>query len=341
MASRIFEDIMMEHFDVHDDLTRSTLLSINEADQNKVLESLTSKLYQSIMDKVDDIDFGSIPDSKGDITKIQNYEQILECINTIKQILVEYRQDLTPVNTIQLAIENVQNRKDIFSKAFALGTDMPILIYNTIVLSIVSATSLIIATSIDYIKDARTDEFSINFDKVAYVRTKDHLLFTNLVRFNRECASGELDRSIEHVFKMSSKQLMGVDALGVVSIAAVVTMIVSIVPLLRELVYYFYHAKQSVADYFMIQADLIQINSELVKNNSYSGKTQSERNTIAKKQMKWVEAFRKIGNKLDIDSRTANQKATKEAKADNKKYKIDDLKVDKLESLPDNNESIF
>ena len=44
MASRIYEDIMMEHFDINDDYTRKTLLSINEADQNKVLESLTSKL---------------------------------------------------------------------------------------------------------------------------------------------------------------------------------------------------------------------------------------------------------------------------------------------------------
>ena len=148
MASRIYEDIMMEHFDINDDYTRKTLLSINEADQNKVLESLTSKLYQSIMDKVDDIDFGSIPDSKGDITKIENYDKLLETISVIKSILVEFRQDTSIVDTIQLSIENVQERKDLFMKGFMYGLDLPVIMYNTIVLSIISATSLIIATSI-------------------------------------------------------------------------------------------------------------------------------------------------------------------------------------------------
>ena len=58
MVSRIYESIIQENFDIQDTITRKTLLTIDEADQTKVLDSLTSKLYQSIMDKVDDIDFG-------------------------------------------------------------------------------------------------------------------------------------------------------------------------------------------------------------------------------------------------------------------------------------------
>lgn len=80
MVSRIYESIIQENFDIQDTITRKTLLTIDEADQTKVLDSLTSKLYQSIMDKVDDIDFGSIPESKGDITAVQNYDQMIECI---------------------------------------------------------------------------------------------------------------------------------------------------------------------------------------------------------------------------------------------------------------------
>lgn len=56
MASLAFEKVISEHFDIGDSYTRKTLLAIDEADSNKVLDSLTSKLYQAIMDKVDDID---------------------------------------------------------------------------------------------------------------------------------------------------------------------------------------------------------------------------------------------------------------------------------------------
>ena len=76
MASLAFENVMMEHFDIDDTNTRKTLLSIDEADQNRVLDSLTSKLYQSIMDKVYDIDFNGVEETKGDITKLQNYEEM-------------------------------------------------------------------------------------------------------------------------------------------------------------------------------------------------------------------------------------------------------------------------
>ena len=90
VASLAFERVISENFDIEDDYTRKTLLAIDEADQNKVLDSLTSKLYKSIMDKVYDIDFSGVTETKGDITTLQNYDQMLECINVIKSILIEY-----------------------------------------------------------------------------------------------------------------------------------------------------------------------------------------------------------------------------------------------------------
>jgi hypothetical protein len=262
MVSKAYESIISEHFDMHDDYTRHTLLTINEADQNRVMESLTSKLYQSIMDKVDDIDFGSIPASKGDITQMQNYDQLIECIGVIRDILVEYRQDLDLINVITSAITNIQDRVDTWKKGFALKMDLPVLLYDTIVLSIVSSVSLIIATSIEFIKDAGDASFDIKFDKVAYVKNKDAVLFDNLRKFNKSCDTGELDTSLDHIFKAASKQFTGLEVLTVVSIVGVVGIVTNIIPILRELIFFFYNTKQNISDYFAIQADLLQINAQ-------------------------------------------------------------------------------
>lgn len=331
MVSRIYESIIQENFDIQDTVTRKTLLTIDEADQTKVLDSLTSKLYQSIMDKVDDIDFGSIPESKGDITAIQNYDQMIECIGVIKSILVEYRQDLDPVENIQEAIQNIQDRKDTFMKAFNLNMDFPILLYNTIVLSIVSSISLIIATSIEFIKDAGDQGFDIKFDKVSYVKSKNSILYQNLTKFNKECKNGEIDKCLNHIISTGTKQLMGVDALTVVGFAAVVAILINIVPIMRELVFFFFHAKQSVADYFAIQADLLQINSEYVRNNTLAG-TEKERKEIAKKQSKIAQKFRKIANAFEVNVKTSEKKAQKDIKDSKKKYKIDEVVPEKLDS---------
>lgn len=341
MITKAYESIITEHFNISDDYTRHTLLNINEADQNKVMESLTSKLYQSIMDKVADIDFGSIPDSKGDITQVQNYDNLINCIGVIKDILIEYKQDLEPVNTITEAISNVQARVDTWRKGFALKLDLPVLLYDTIVLSIVSSVSLVIATSIEFIKDAGDTSFSIKFDKVQYVKTKDSVLFDNLKKFNQSCQSGELDRSLEHVFKAASKQLTGLGVLTVVGVVGVVGIIINIIPILRELVFFFYNTKQTISDYFAIQADLLQINAEYVKDNPNLNLSTTERKDVVKKQSKVVEVFRKISNSLAIDSKTAQSKAAKDVEANKKKYNVNDIVDQKLDSADDDNSSIF
>ena len=78
------------HFDTYDKLTRSVLLAVNEADQNVIMYSLSNRLYKHIVDKVDDIDFGTISMSRGDITKIDGYANLEDCIKIITEILQNY-----------------------------------------------------------------------------------------------------------------------------------------------------------------------------------------------------------------------------------------------------------
>ena len=69
-----WNNIITEHFDIFDTNTRKILLSINEAeDRNMVLSSLSAKLYNIIVEKSTEIDFGDIPKSKGDISKIPHF----------------------------------------------------------------------------------------------------------------------------------------------------------------------------------------------------------------------------------------------------------------------------
>ena len=53
-----YEQIIKEYFDITHTETRKVLLAIDEADQNMVLTNLTSKLYDHIVGKVDDIEIG-------------------------------------------------------------------------------------------------------------------------------------------------------------------------------------------------------------------------------------------------------------------------------------------
>ena len=323
--------IIKEYYDITDTETRQILVSVSEADKNQVLSSLTNKLYNDIVDKVDDIDFGTIPMSKGDITKIDNYERLIECVNTLKDIMEEYHQDTKDnIEVISNAINNIASRKDLFMKSFQMNLELPMVIYNTIVLSIVSSVSFMISSCIEFVKSPNKDSFDIEVDKVALKKTKDNVLFDNLKKFNESCRKGQLDKTIDFVIKNNVKNFTGYEVGLVLSGIALIGIILNIIPILRELIFFFYYSRVKISDYFDIQADLLQVNAYNVESNSTLSK--EERTKIVKKQMKIVDMFRKIANTIGIDNKSSEVKATKEiAKTSKEKYKYSDLN----DSLPD------
>ena len=191
----------MSYFDTNDEMTRKVLLAVNEADQNIMMQALANKLYSHIVNKVDDVDFGTIPNSRGNIEKIENYEQLTDCINILSQVLQNYNQSVNQVDTVSIALANLVDRKDLFIRAYKLNAELPIITYNIMVLSVVSATSLLITSHIEFIKMADNKGYDIAFDKASKIKSKDKLLFKNLEKFNKMCASGEFDKTMEYALK--------------------------------------------------------------------------------------------------------------------------------------------
>lgn len=201
MNRALYNEIIKEHFDITDRNTRKVLVSIDESDQNQVLGNLATKLYNSIVKKVTDIDFGQIPLSKGDITKIPNYMDIVECLTTIRDMMQEKRQTTTSVDTIFTAIENLKKYKNIWERGYLLDCEIAIVFYNTIALSIVSATSLLISATVEFIKNPDSEVIDLELAKVANTKTKDGLLFKNLDKFNKSCKKGDIEKTFNNILK--------------------------------------------------------------------------------------------------------------------------------------------
>jgi len=196
--SPIFEQVMNEYFDPYDDKTREKLLSLNEAGQETVLQHLANKLYGFIVTKVYNINFGKIPDSRGDITKIPNYDMMKDCLEILKQILEAYKQKTDAVDTINEALQNMIDRKELFMQAYRMDVELPIITYNTLALSIVNAISLLITAHIEFIKLPNDSGYNIAFDSASKSRSQDSLLFKNLKEFNKMCQNKEFNKIIKY-----------------------------------------------------------------------------------------------------------------------------------------------
>lgn len=207
-----YNTLIREHFDISDTATRKTIIALEDAEQNQVLTALSSALYDKIVEKVDKIDFGTIPNSRGDITKVEGFENTIECLNIMRNLVLEYRQDPAVVDTVFTAIENIKKRKIIFTKAYNMNIEFPMVLYNLIVMAIEQSVSFLIAVCIQFVKDPNSKDLNAALDKVAYNNTKDNLLYEQLNSFNESCASGELDKVLDNIIKNGGKIAEAIEA---------------------------------------------------------------------------------------------------------------------------------
>lgn len=333
MEAKTYDLILKEYFDCSHRETRQIMVSINEEDQTSVLTSLTSKLYDHIVNKVDDIDFGSIPDSKGDITKVQNFNQMMDCIAVIRNYLIQFKQDTkSTIDIVDEAIDNIAERVDAFSKGFKFDVEFVMVTYSSLVLACISSVSFLISSAIEFIKEPNSDSFDIVVNKVGLQKTKNNLLFGNLKKFNDSCNKGEFDKAINYVLANTIKHESITVGTGVIAGVAMGGILLTIVPVIRELIFFFYHSRVGIADYFETQADLLQINAFNTQNRA--DLNASKKKEISSKQMKIVATFRKIANFFAIDAKQSEMKATKEIQDSKKKYKADELVDSKPDSAP-------
>lgn len=320
--------ILNEHMDICDRETRRTLISLDEAGQESVLTSLTSKLYDHIVSKVDDIDYGDIPATKGDITKLPTYDKLTGCVTILRDLLKEYKQDTTPIDEISTAIANISTRKQLFERGFTYGVELPVIVYNNTVLGIVASISCMISSCIEFIKTPNSDSFQIALDKVGYTKSKNNMLYNTLKKFNKSCSTGEIDKALEHVIQHRVDHLSEAAVAG--TIAAVTTVVIiaifALIGIIKGFIFYFYYARVRVSDFFNIQADLLQMNAYNLEHNE--AKDETEKNKIVSKQLKVVDMFRKMSNRLSYVNKNAEVQSERDIVNTSKKMKISDVDKD-------------
>ena len=328
----------MKYFDNDDTMTRNILLSVNEADQNVVMTSLANKLYSHITDKVDEIDFGTIPNSKGDISKIDNFDELLDCVNIISDILQQNHQDTSAVEVVTLAVQNMVDRTDMFEKAYKLNIEMPIIIYNTMALSIVSSVSYLISSCIEFVKLPEDKGFDIAMDRASALKVKDALLFADLKKFNKMCGDGSFDKAMDFVMKQNANNFTGAGMFTIAASSVVVALgiLLIIIPLIRELIFLFYYSKAKASEYFDAQSSLLLINAYNIENNLT--RDPKKKKQIVDKQRKIADTFKKISNTLKVNLKSGEKKAVDETeKLDKQKLKHSDV----MDRIPDSSNSVL
>lgn len=361
-----YMQIISEEYDLSDYNTKKKLLFCNEAKRIDNLEHIVNNLYLNIKGNVAGIDFGTIPKSKGVVTRVENYANLLDCINSVHELIYNYHEKTDIPDALSTALANIRQRERTFTKAFALNIEFPIMIYNMTVLSVVSGVSLLLSASIEYVKNGH-DSFAVSFDKVGYTKSRDHVLYQYINQFNRNCDNGTLDRLMAECIKNNltpasanvnessdvvNEGLKDIASIGVgasisgalinagkkfantpfgkvvLILGGAIAGIITFLKVMKMAAFWWYRTRQNISDWFDQQATYLQINAENLKYRD-DDRGEDHKKRTYQSQMRWVERFKKWANKFSI----ADSKARKEAKDEydrerRRKYDDDDNSSD-------------
>lgn len=295
-----FENFLNEWVEVKGYKNRMFFSSLSESQSFTVSDKLISALYKSSMEKYSLIDFGKIPNSKGDFDKLDRVKDLKETIDIIEEICGGKLKEIEIIN------ETIQVLRS-YKKEFCLGfvNDIPLvqMIYNSIVLSIYFAVSMCMNISINYIRTPNSNiETSRNIQ--AESDKQYTVVMDNLDKFNKAASKGDLKKLFDEVIKKENFIGLGVGvgvSTATIATVGVVVGCIAIIPIVRGLIYFIYNSRMRTSEFFKHQAEFLEINvSELRSSNG-------DKNVI-KKQEAQIKRLYELSNKFELDFNKADKK---------------------------------
>ncbi|HAU85643.1 MAG TPA: hypothetical protein DCW90_09100 [Lachnospiraceae bacterium] len=301
------------------------MLPVLEDVTSPVTVRATERLFSQVIDKKH-IDFDKIPDSKGDIRTYAGYATMKETLYTIKEI-AEKEKNLTNksiddlVDEVLKAIENIEHLSDVYSDGFKKNVEYTMLEYNTYVMCCVEATTALLCGYVNYVKFPSTQVLEIKLVNNKY--RADAFYMDQLKKFNAINKSPDYRKFLTQMNEKGMDHFTGTELVG---LAAIMIVAMSIVPITRTLIYYFYNLRRKLSDSLMMQAMFLELHKTCLEANQEF--TKEKRDKIIAKQEKIRVLMVKLADKLRVTSVKANQMTKRDLEKDNRLMTFDTVKKD-------------
>ena len=281
-----------------------------ESSNTKFDGTVLQVMYEQI-NRLRKIDFTMIDKSKGDVTKLSFYADVEKGIGMIGSGSI-----------VEQAWNSLKQRTRVFTDAYKIGKDFVILTYQTLVTACLDALSYLIQSA-STLADMTVKQGNKSMEV--------------LVRYVDSIKKGTFDKAIKAIMDLQEdNKLVSTESFvtpAVVVGTALLSLLV-VVPLIRELVFYFYYSRMRISMYLDQLHASIQVNETAIKG---SGRSLQEKNEIIKKQRHWMDILRSISDKIRVIQVTGAKNAGSAMDAANKELNVDVIKA----GMDKDNELLF
>ena len=93
-------------------------MQLTEVEKVNTARTLMDRIYVNIAESYNTINFETIPESAGDITKMKEYANLISSIDLLKDIEKNSKQEIPEIYVISKALENIIKFKEVFHMGF-------------------------------------------------------------------------------------------------------------------------------------------------------------------------------------------------------------------------------
>lgn len=310
-------DLLIENATTYTE--KSKIYSLTEAEQAIVNDKMVGNLYQSAL-KRKNIDFGDIPNSKGDIQKFGGYQNMVATVDMLRELSKKFGIQIPELNIVDDAINNIRIQKRTFERGYSLGIDFIKMYYQALVLACVDATTLLLASYVEFTRTVNNIDFQIKSGK----GISGNICINSLNEFNKSVKDGSFIKFADGLMSKKQENFLGTAAAASVGVKTVAAIAIgaSIVPTLRLLIFYFYDTKMTLSEKLAYQKELLEMNAFRLNASDMDAQ---KRNKILDKQKRYMDNLEKVSDKIRVSDQLATKSSTNSIKQDNKQWNINNV----------------
>ncbi len=272
---------------------------MTENEKGDAANRVIDQLYQKTAERYVKLNLSTVEASQGDITKVEFYDTIKSTIVLLDRLAETSnikKSDVYEVDEIRTAFMTLHDYKNEFILAFKKKSDVARILYTTMVVALLDATTIMMDSWLVYVKQPEGN-YTLAMAKeqvVANRRAKrGELAITNIMRFNSMTTKGELKKMFTSVLE---KAFIG-QALAVIGLS------ITLIVLIRELTYFIFFSRAKIADSLNYQKKLLELNASTVAFNSDIDK--AKRKEIIKNQAELIKTLETLSNAVAVSERQA------------------------------------
>lgn len=316
--------VILEASDAED---KAYLRSMDKQDIKQLNAEYMQRLYKSALER-NTCDFGEIPNSRGDITKLKCYPPTKECLDILEELLSKNRVTVPAISDVKTAIANIITLRTQFMAGFNLGQDYIILTYNTMVMAVLDAVNMLIAEYMNYLTGPSKEPFKLS----GKTDKSRGLVSLDILRsFNKLVADNTLINTFSNL--TSGKN----NFTGMAIPFAIIGGLIAVLTLTRQAILYFYQSRVKLSDYLEMEASFLEANKLSVEASKLSDEKKTK---VLMKQEKVILKMRRLADRLKINNEDAGRAAKEAEKKENSGWSLKSIEKDMANKKMDGEMSI-